>query len=337
MKHQNFTLPKYLLNSGFSFKEKPLSTKQINFLIIICSYIVPGDSTVVITKKELSQRLGLHNKTRGFYRDLRNSLFELQGFKINVHTNAPTDVDLINILEHKNIKRENFITVTFTNSFLSLFDFAVQTPGFTTFEVSEVLKLEKGLSKRIYMLLENISPGENIYFTIAELRKKLHYENKYLDNTNFYQRALVPAQLELMKTNRAFKLLEKKEGKKLVGFTFSFSEPMQKKETGANTHLTPAQVEQTRGYISGRLGLNTDQANYLIKRVPIKDITRIGKIIEKTFSESRNGTRNGARKVEPGNYAGYSAKAFRNNYHAKEGDLFARKYIPFVELASAQV
>lgn len=338
MKNEFSLLPRKLLNSAFTSTKKPLTINDLNFLSVLCSYITPDTprAPLKIDKIELCRKLGFTDVS-GYYRNLKNSLLRLQSFAFNISEAAPVNVHAINLFEHTNNKRENFVTIEFTESFYRLAtDVNKGTDGFSRVQVSEVLKLDKGTSKRIYLILSTLNKKGETFFTPEELREKLGFSGKYKDNTNFLKRVLIPAVNELIYTDSPIKIESVIKGKRsTVGFKISFIEKKPEQAANPNKGLGVNDINQLKGYIKGRLHLNDNQAGKLIKRAPVSEIVRLGKIIEQAITESRNGKREGARQIRPEKYASYSASVFRKNFPAVTGDLFAEYYTPFKTLTAA--
>jgi plasmid replication initiation protein len=300
-------------------------------LSVLCSYITPERprAPLIIDKIELCRKLGFTDVT-GYYRNLKNSLLRLQSFAFNISETAPVNVHAINLFEHTNNKRESFVTIDFSESFYRLAtDVNKGTDGFSRVQISEVLKLDKGTSKRIYLLISNFNRNGETFFTPEELREKLGFTGKYKDNTNFLKRVLIPAVNELIYSDRPIKITPVLRGKRsIIGYKFAFIERKPEQATNPNAGLGEEGKNQLKGYIKGRLHLNENQAALLIKRAPVSEIVRLGRIIETAIAESRNGKR--ANKILPEKYASYTASVFRKNFPPSVGDLFAAVYVPFV-------
>jgi len=84
----------------------------------------------------------------------------------------------------------------------------------------EVLKLKSVYSINIYLLLLEVENGENVSYSIENLKRKLDITGRYNDYNTFKRRVILQAQKELHLTDKAFFFKEEKESRRVAKITF---------------------------------------------------------------------------------------------------------------------
>ena len=92
---------------------------------------------------------------------------------------------------------------------------------FTSYELGNILRLRGMYSIRIYELLKQYEKIGKREFTLDAFKQMLKIESEYKQYKDFKRHVLLPAQNEVSeKTDIAFSIEEKKQGKKVIGFVF---------------------------------------------------------------------------------------------------------------------
>ena len=215
----NVLIPNKLLISAFSNKEIKLTSRDIDFLLILSKYAKAADSGswMEINKKEI---LDAFNKTQTRkYKDLREALIRIQSFVFNISNDQLKKGDYVNIFKHKNNVDSSTIKIKFDIDMRALLT-QLDGGNFATLNLQNILAFKSIYTKRLYMILSTLpSPGQKFY-SIIQLREMLDLKSSYSDNSNLLRRAILPAQAELLQTDRAFQFHLKKTGKKITGILF---------------------------------------------------------------------------------------------------------------------
>ena len=329
--------------SGFTKQNKAINRKDFNSFALICSYVKQGDQSNVydIEKAELIKALKLNRSS--CYRDLKNTLANLQTYVFNVESpDKPADLRARNLYKHDNFQKSKIVRFTFDPDLHKLLtDIDPVSRPFTRIQVDQILKYKKATTKLLYIHLAGFQPGSVLHYTIDQIKELLDLSHKYPDTSDLFKRAIVPAVNDMYESDLPISVgeiwdsdPEKRKGKKITGITIKLliakSKDPDSSINNVNPDLSFEKRNQLSGWITGILKLNNDQANHLINRVPIKQLIAIGQGIEKNFAESRSGIRSNEKKIRPEKYSAYSASVFRKNFRTMDGDILSKKYIPFI-------
>jgi plasmid replication initiation protein len=116
---------------------------------------------------------------------------------------------------------------------------------FTTYRLTNILKLESSYSIRIYELLKQYEPLGERRFALNELKQILGVEKQYGLYGDFKRKVLKPAKKELKeKCDIKFEFFEIKEGRKVVKLDFIIQENKAITEQEKPAGLSPREIKQ---------------------------------------------------------------------------------------------
>ncbi len=168
-------------------------------------------------KKEVIMPLSafLNNEADENYTRAKNALLDLNN---KVFEYEDSEVwKPIRIIEMPELVKKGYVKfVLHKEIYSAILNFA---KGFRKFELKTAFEFESVYSMRFYELLSGKSTP--ITYTLSDLKIMFKVEDKYKETKDFVRRVIEPAKKELKaKSSFSFEFEPKKQGKKIVGFTF---------------------------------------------------------------------------------------------------------------------
>ncbi len=298
MTHTIALVPNKLILSRFSNKDIKLTKADIDFLLILFSYISPddqADTIYEIQKIDLVKKFGLSQHS--LYRDLRESLIRLQSFVFDVATVGRGKY--VNTFKHENKENSSSITLKFAKELHNMVtDIKPGCEGFTRIQVSRVLALKSEYSKKMYLHLSSYQEADELELDETQLRSILDVQDNYKMFSDVINYGLRIAINELAFSDKPFKFAPVKTGKKITGVKITMlkgSSLQVVTDNGAtynkqtvNTDLLPAERNKILGYLQAKIYLSKENAEKLLNRVEIPKLQPVVKDLEQRYKIDEN-------------------------------------------------